>query len=142
MTFLYRAFGLEDTVLRINTLGDEQSRPRYKEALQAYFEPHQDALSETSRQRLERNPLRILDTKDERERALLDEAPLLLDFIDDESRRHYEDLKALLSGLGLAFGARSPVRLALQKWQRQGDSRSLKETATVCLVHHVQIALL
>ena len=100
---IYRAFGLEDTVLRINTLGDEHSRPRYREALQSYFEPFRDDLSETSRQRLARNPLRILDTKIETERRLLEDAPLLIDFIDDESRHHYEDLKALLDDLGLAF---------------------------------------
>lgn len=103
MVAIYRAFGLEDTVLRINTLGDEHSRPRYKEALQAYFEPHREVLSETSRVRLAHNPLRILDTKDEKERRLLDGAPLLIDFIDDESRRHYEALKAWLKSLGLSF---------------------------------------
>ncbi len=103
MVVVYRALGLEDTVLRINTLGDEHSRPRYKEALQAYFEPHQEALSDTSRERLTRNPLRILDTKDEKERRLLDGAPRLIDFIDEESRNHYEALKAWLGSLDLDF---------------------------------------
>jgi histidyl-tRNA synthetase len=103
MMEMYRTFGITDTRLRINTLGDEHSRPRYKEVLREYLRPRAAGLSETSRQRLESNPLRILDTKDEKERRLLDGAPLLMDFIDEASRSHYEELKVLLSGLGLSF---------------------------------------
>ena len=103
MMAVYQALGIETSRLRINSLGDEYSRPRYKEALRQYLEPYRDELSETSRQRLVRNPLRILDTKDENERRLLDGAPLLTDFIDDESRKHYEDLKGYLSDLDIAF---------------------------------------
>lgn len=100
---VYRAVGVETSRLRINTLGDEHSRPRYKEALRQYLDPYRDELSETSRQRLDRNPLRILDTKSEKERRLLDDAPLLIDFIDEESRQHYEDLKGYLGDLDIAF---------------------------------------
>lgn len=103
MLAVYDAFGIEGTRLRINSLGDEQSRPRYKEALRAYFEPYRNELSETSQQRLESNPLRILDTKDEKERRLLDGAPWLTDFIDDESRAHYSQVKALLTDIGADF---------------------------------------
>ncbi|MCH8962195.1 MAG: histidine--tRNA ligase, partial [Bacteroidetes bacterium] len=101
MMAVYRALGVETSRLRINTLGDEHSRPRYKEALRQYFEPYQNELSETSRQRLTRNPLRIFDTKIEKERRLLDGAPLLVDFIDDDSRLHYEDVKAFLNDLDI-----------------------------------------
>ncbi len=103
MTAVYAAFGIEQTRLRLNTLGDANSRPRYTEALRAYLEPFRADLSATSRQRLDRNPLRILDTKNERERRLLDEAPRLLDFIDADSRAHYETVKALLDDLGIGF---------------------------------------
>lgn len=103
MMAVYRAFGIEETRLRINTLGDAESRPRYKAALQAYFEPYQGQLSETSRQRLHKNPLRLLDTKDERERSLLDGAPLLIDYIDEASRGHFDDVKTLLADLGIAY---------------------------------------
>ncbi len=103
MMAVYRALGVETSHLRINTLGDEHSRPRFKEALRQYFEPYQSELSEMSRQRLTRNPLRILDTKIEKERRLLDGAPLLVDFIDDDSRQHYEDVKAFLDDLDIAF---------------------------------------
>lgn len=103
MTAIYRAFGIDDTKLRLNTLGDEHSRPRYREALRAYLEPHAGELSPTSRQRLEANPLRILDTKDEKERRLLEGAPALIDFIDEASRAHYDELKSLLSDLGIRY---------------------------------------
>ena len=103
MMAIYRAFGLEGMRLRLNTLGDETSRPRYREALQAYFAPYKNDLSETSRRRLEVNPLRILDTKSERERELLAEAPKLSEFIDGESRTHYETLKGLLDDLCVRF---------------------------------------
>ncbi len=103
MMAVYHALGVETSRLRLNSLGDEHSRPRYKEALRQYLEPYRNDLTETSRQRLERNPLRILDTKNEKERRLLDGAPLLIDAIDDESRQHYEDLKAFLDDLGIAF---------------------------------------
>ena len=99
----YRALGLERMTLRLNTLGDAESRPRYKTALQEYFEPYKNDLSETSRQRLATNPLRILDTKDERERRLLDEAPRLSDYVDADSRAHYEETKSLLDELGIDY---------------------------------------
>lgn len=103
MMAVYRAFGLEATSLHINSLGDEESRPRYKEALKAFFSTHLGDLSETSRQRLDANPLRILDTKDPDERRLLEDAPRLLDYIDDDSRRHYDEVKGLLADSGIAF---------------------------------------
>ncbi|HET6568705.1 MAG TPA: histidine--tRNA ligase [Rhodothermales bacterium] len=103
MVAIYRTFGVTDTKLRLNTLGDANSRPRYREALRKYLEPYAADLSSTSRQRLESNPLRILDTKDEKERRLLDRAPVLLDYVDADSRTHYEEVKALLSDLCIGF---------------------------------------
>ena len=103
MMALYEAFGLRGMSLRMNSLGDAESRPRYKEALKAFLEPHRQELGETSRNRLDTNPLRILDTKDERERALLEEAPRLIDFIDDASRVHFDEVRALLDDIGIAY---------------------------------------
>ncbi len=103
MAAIYRAFGLGNMQLRVNTLGDEESRPKYKQALQDYLAPHADALSEVSRNRLAQNPLRILDTKDKNERALLADAPKLMDFVDDDSMAHYTTVKTLLDGLGVAY---------------------------------------
>lgn len=103
MLAVYETLGLSRMELRVNTLGDADSRPRYKEALKSYLEPYADRLSEASRKRLETNPLRILDTKDEKERELLAEAPRLIDFVDEESRNHYEEVKTLLTEIGVDF---------------------------------------
>lgn len=103
MMAVYEAFGLKNLRLRINTLGDAESRPRYREALRAYLQPLADRLTPTSRQRLETNPLRILDTKDARERRLLEGAPRIIDFVDEKGWAHYEAVKAHLQALGIAF---------------------------------------
>lgn len=103
MAAIYRAFGLKNMRLRLNTLGDEESRPKYKQALQDYFKPYESELSEISIKRLAQNPLRILDTKDKNERKLLGEAPKLMDFVDADSLAHYERLKDLLTQLNVDF---------------------------------------
>lgn len=103
MLAVYDALGISNADLRINTLGNAESRPRYKDALREYFRSHQNTLSETSRKRLETNPLRILDTKDEKERELLDDAPLLIDYITDESRETYERVKHYLDELEIDY---------------------------------------
>ena len=76
----------EGTVLEINTLGDAASRDAYRAALVAYFTAQQDALSEESRMRLEKNPLRILDSKDAGDRALVADAPTIFDHLTPEAR--------------------------------------------------------
>ncbi len=103
MIEVYRTIGLRKFKLRINSLGDIESRSRYRAALRTYFQPHVSILSETSRNRLESNPLRILDTKIEEERALLVDAPVLMDYIDDSSRDHFEDVKKQLQSLEIEF---------------------------------------
>ena len=100
---IYDAFGLTGTRLRLNTLGDAADRPRYRQALQDYFAPYAADLSETSRQRLETNPLRILDTKDPREQEIASGAPKLPDFVGDAARDHYETVKGYLADLGIPY---------------------------------------
>jgi histidyl-tRNA synthetase len=103
MAAVYDALGITDTRLRINTLGTPDRRDAYVEALRDYLEPYADELSETSRRRLESNPLRVLDTKLEHERDLLQEAPRLLDYVNDESRAHYDRVQGLLTDLGIEY---------------------------------------
>ncbi|MCH8030639.1 MAG: histidine--tRNA ligase [Bacteroidetes bacterium] len=100
---VYDGFGITGTRLRINSLGDADSRPRYRDALKKYFEPFRDRLSETSIQRLETNPLRILDTKNEDERALLADAPRITEFLSDEARAHFDAVKQYLDLLGIPY---------------------------------------
>ena len=94
---------LESVTLEINTLADEPSRRAYRGALVAYLEAHEDALSEESRQRLRRNPLRVLDSKDEGDRAVLADAPLIDAHLHPEAAAFFDTVCDGLSGLGIAF---------------------------------------
>ncbi len=92
-----------DTVLELNTLGDAASRAAYREALVAYFGAHRDALSAESRDRLERNPLRILDSKDPGDRALVEGAPTIHAVLTPEAAAFYDGLRAHLDRLRVPF---------------------------------------
>jgi len=94
---------LGETVLQLNTLGDTESRAAYRDALVAYFEKHREALSEDSQARLERNPLRILDSKDETDRGIVADAPLFGDFLNADSTEFFDTVKAGLDALGIEY---------------------------------------
>ncbi len=97
-----RALGvLENTTLEINTLGDRDSRAAYRETLVAYLRAHADRLSEDSRERLERNPLRILDSKDEGDRAVIADAPLFADSLTPDAQAWFAAVQEGLAALGL-----------------------------------------
>lgn len=89
--------------LELNTLGDVESRAAYREALVAYFSQFKDKLSEDSLNRLEKNPLRILDSKDEGDKKIVENAPAMTDYLNAESRRFFEDVKAGLDAMGIPF---------------------------------------
>ncbi|HYZ31393.1 MAG TPA: histidine--tRNA ligase [Crenalkalicoccus sp.] len=97
-----QALGIaEGTVLEINTLGDAASRESYRGALIAYFSDHRDQLSEDSKARLDRNPLRILDSKDEADRRLVADAPTIHDHLTPEAREFYAAVKRHLDRFGV-----------------------------------------
>ena len=89
--------------LQINSLGSSESRANYKQALVAYLENHKDKLDADSQRRLTTNPLRILDSKEAATQALLDNAPVLLEYLDETSRTHFEQLKILLDAGGVSY---------------------------------------
>jgi histidyl-tRNA synthetase len=89
--------------LQLNTLGDSASRQAYRSALVKYFTAHAHKLSEDSRKRLERNPLRILDSKDERDMALHTDAPNFDEFLTPDSRDFFARMRAGLDALGIAY---------------------------------------
>jgi histidyl-tRNA synthetase len=93
----------EGTVLEINTLGDAASREAYRAALVAYFTAHRDALSEDSRMRLEKNPLRILDSKDPKDKALVAGAPTIHDHLTAEAAGFYAAVKRYLDAFEVPF---------------------------------------
>ena len=94
---------LDDCELHLNSLGDSDSRAAYRAALIAYLETFADQLSDDSKTRLAVNPLRILDSKDAGDRAILQEAPRLQDYLNDVSKAHFADLTAALDNAGVAW---------------------------------------
>ncbi|VUD66546.1 Histidine--tRNA ligase [Thalassocella blandensis] len=101
---LWRDLGIEDAVeLQINSLGTNAARTKYKAALVEFLNAHRSALDEDSQNRIDRNPLRVLDSKDQNTQKLLEDAPSLLDYLDDESRQHFEELKSLLDVVGIKY---------------------------------------
>src|SRR5690242_10979007 len=93
----------QHTVLELNTLGDPASRTAYREALVSYFSSRVSELSEDSRRRLDRNPLRILDSKEESDRRVILEAPSLDEYLNTESRDFFADVKNGLDRLGIPY---------------------------------------
>ncbi len=93
----------EETTLEINTLGDKPSRDAYRAALVDYFQGHKDHLSEDSLARLERNPLRIVDSKDERDKRIVADAPTIAAYLTPEAARFYDDMKRHLHAFGVPF---------------------------------------
>ncbi|MCX2835880.1 histidine--tRNA ligase [Microbulbifer thermotolerans] len=101
---LWRQLGIADSVsLQLNSLGNAASRAAYREALVDYLQARCEQLDEDSQRRLERNPLRILDSKNPQTQELLAGAPCLLDFLDEESKAHFDGLKALLDAAGVSY---------------------------------------
>jgi histidyl-tRNA synthetase len=101
---IWQALGMRDAVeLELNSLGTPESRAGYREKLTAYFEAHQDALDEDSRNRLHRNPMRILDSKNPAMKDLVAGAPVITDHLDDESAEHFMGLRRLLDEAGIKY---------------------------------------
>jgi len=94
---------LARTALELNTLGDGESRLAYRNALVGYFAAHRDRLSEDSRTRLQRNPLRILDSKDDGDRRLVAEAPIYADYLNRESSEFFAAVRRGLDALAIAY---------------------------------------
>lgn len=101
---LWQLLGMSAAVtLQLNTLGSNEARARYREALVAYLSQHQDQLDEDSQRRLTSNPLRVLDSKDPNTQALLENAPKLHDYLDEESLAHFNELRAILDAAGVKY---------------------------------------
>ncbi len=100
---IWERLGLESPRLELNSLGTPECRAGYREALQAYFSAAGDVLDAESRERLRRNPLRLLDSKDPRLRELIAGAPVLRGYLDDDSAAHFQRLTELLDDAGVAY---------------------------------------
>ncbi|MDP6388387.1 MAG: histidine--tRNA ligase [Alphaproteobacteria bacterium] len=101
---ILKALGIGDlTALQLNTLGDAESRGKFRDVLVAYFNDHLNDLSEDSRDRLERNPLRILDSKDEGDRKIVAGAPDYADHLNQESADFFAGVTGGLDALDIAY---------------------------------------
>jgi histidyl-tRNA synthetase len=100
---LWREVGIESVELELNSLGTPESRAGYKQALTAYFRRFENDLDEDSRRRLERNPMRILDSKNPAMRELVADAPVLADYLDPESASHFERVRDYLADVNVSF---------------------------------------
>jgi len=121
--------------LEINTLGAAAARAAYREALVTYLAPRRHELDEDSQRRLERNPLRILDSKDPGTRAVLAEAPRLPEFIDAESRGHFDRLRGLLDELEIEYQVNPQLVRGLDYYTRtvfEWVTDALGAQGTVC----------
>lgn len=100
---LWRALGIQDVALQINSIGDASERAAYRQTLIQYFEQHADLLDEDAKRRLHTNPLRILDTKNPRMQAMCEAAPKLMNCLGEGSQQHFERLCQLLTQAGIAY---------------------------------------
>ncbi|KRM76594.1 histidine--tRNA ligase [Secundilactobacillus collinoides] len=100
---LLKHFGIDNVRLAVNTLGDQQTRDDYRKALVAYLEPHYEELSDDSKTRLYKNPLRVLDSKDEQDQKFVEGAPSILDYLTPEAQAHFDEVQNLLKALDIPF---------------------------------------
>src|SRR5215475_4919679 len=100
---LWRRLGIEGLTLQLNSLGTAESRREYRARLVEYLSAHESQLDEDSRRRLGGNPLRVLDSKNPDMQELIKGAPLLTEYLDAESRAHFEALCAMLRAIGVAY---------------------------------------
>ncbi len=99
----FRELGLTGIRLHLNSLGTPQVRATYRQALIDYLLPHKESLSADSQRRLEENPLRVLDSKEKADQALVEGAPSILDYLDEESQVHLDQVRSLLDALGIDY---------------------------------------
>ena len=100
---IWQKLGISRLALEINSLGTPESRRSYRDKLVEYFRSVKNQLDQDSIRRLEQNPLRILDSKNAEMQALIEAAPVMLDFLDTESAEHFARLKAILDGVGVQY---------------------------------------
>jgi histidyl-tRNA synthetase len=102
-TDILQTLGLKNLRLDLNSVGNLEDRHQYREALVAYLTPYKDELDQDSQERLTRNPMRILDSKDKRTQEIAQDAPSILDYLGTDSKRHFEQVQQLLNNLGISY---------------------------------------
>lgn len=133
---LWKQLGVtEYLTLELNSIGTLEARATYRQALVDYLQQHQDKLDEDSVRRLESNPLRILDSKNEQTQRVLDDAPSLDDYLDEESKNHFAELKALLDAAGVEYTINPRLVRGLDYYSKtvfEWVTKELGAQGTVC----------
>lgn len=127
--------GLENVALHLNSIGCPECRAKYREALREYFAPHREELCETCRERLEKNPMRLLDCKSPICREIASGAPVILDYLCDGCREHFEELKSILDDYGIKYEVDSRIVRGLDYYTRtvfEFISQDIGAQGTVC----------
>tara|TARA_R110002096_G_scaffold23031_2_gene73525 strand:- start:16952 stop:18223 length:1272 start_codon:yes stop_codon:yes gene_type:complete len=115
---MWQQLGIDKVALQINSLGEPDARARYREALVEYFSGVKNQLDDDSIRRLEQNPLRILDSKNPAMQALVDAAPVMLDYLDEASKAHFAGLRSLLDAAGVKYAVNPRLVRGLDYYSR------------------------
>ena len=99
----FNEIGIQGVTLQLNSLGNAKSRAAYRQALIDYLTPLKDSLSKDSQRRLEENPLRVLDSKEKEDKLAVENAPSILDYLDEESQTHFQAVRSMLEALGIPY---------------------------------------
>ena len=100
---LFNTLGIKDVTLHLNSLGNTDSRLAYRQALIDYLTPMRESVSKDSQRRLEENPLRVLDSKEKEDKVAVENAPSILDYLDEESQTHFDEVRAMLDSLNIPY---------------------------------------
>lgn len=100
---LFNTLGIKDVTLHLNSLGNTESRLAYRQALIDYLTPIRESLSKDSQRRLDKNPLRVLDSKEKEDKVAVENAPSILDYLDEESQAHFDEVRAMLESLNIPY---------------------------------------
>lgn len=114
----FKRLGLQDLTLHINSLGSEQARASFREGLLQYLRPFKNVLSKESQERLERNPLRVLDSKAEEDQAIVEKAPSILEYLSPDDSAHFQRVQSLLHSMGVEFVISPRLVRGLDYYQR------------------------
>ena len=133
----FKQLGIQKIRLVINSLGDQETRQNYRQALIDYLAPHAEELSEDSKRRLHENPLRVLDSKDKKDKQFVADAPSILDYLSEEASRHFEEVKAMLTALDIPFEVDSNMVRGLDYYTHtifeiMSDAPGMGAQSTIC----------
>ena len=133
----FRELGIKDLRLVINSLGDQETRTAYRQALIDYLTPFKEQLSADSNRRLLENPLRVLDSKDEKDKAVVAGAPSILDYLSETAQKHFETVTKMLDALNIAYEIDSNMVRGLDYYTHtifeiMSDDPKMGAQSTIC----------